>query len=164
MGSLIGIPLGMFALVNIEEKLILTFLGFVIVSYALYSLFELYLPQIDSPKWAYLFGLLSGLLTGAYNIGGPPIVIYCHCCRWNPETFKGNFQGFALVSLILVNISHVWYKNYTSDVWRMFIYSFPALILGLLSGVFLSRYLNPLIFRKTILILLALVGIRLVLL
>ena len=37
------------------------------------------------------------------------------------------------------------------------------LLLGLLAGVFLSRYVNPSIFRKIILVLIAVIGMRLIL-
>lgn len=96
VASLPAIPLGVLALQIVDEKLMLISMGVVIVSYALYSLFELRLPEINSPQWAYPFGLLSGLLTGAYNIGGPPVIIYADCCRWEPERFKSNLQGFFL--------------------------------------------------------------------
>lgn len=50
IASLIAIPLGVLALQKVEESFILTFLGVVIVSYALYSLLELRLPKLNSPN------------------------------------------------------------------------------------------------------------------
>lgn len=102
------------------------------------------------------------MLTGAYNTGGPPIVIYADCCKWNTQQFKSNLQGFFLVGSILVVISHAIEKNFTLDVCKLFILVLPTLLLALPTGIFLSRYINPFAFRKTILILLAMMGVRLI--
>ena len=60
----------------------------------MYSWFELHLPKVVAPKWTYVSGFLSGLLIGAYNTGGPPVVVYADCRRWNSNQFKSNLQGF----------------------------------------------------------------------
>ena len=45
-------------------------------------------------------------------------------------------------------------------MWRTYLLVLPAIILGILVGTGLDRYINPVIFRKMVLILLVVMGIR----
>jgi uncharacterized membrane protein YfcA len=163
LGSLVGIPLGIFALSRVDENLVMAFLGIVIAAYALYALLDVRLPELKNSLWAYGFGFVAGLLGGAYNTSGPPVVIYGNCRRWIPAEFKSNLQGFFLVNSLLVVSGHVWSGNVTSSVWRNYSYSVPAIALGILLGIGLDRYLNPEIFRKLVLLLLLVMSFRLIL-
>ena len=48
-------------------------------------------------------------------------------------------------------------------VWRTYLLVLPALALGILVGTALDRYINPGIFRKMVLILLVVMGVRMML-
>ena len=161
LASIIGIPLGILALKQISENVLLTVLGVVIIGYALYALFDFKLPELRHPCWAYGAGLISGVLSGAYNTGGPPVVIYGACQRWEPTEFKSNLQGFFLISDLFVVSGHAIDHNLTPAVLHSFIWALPAIALGILIGTSLDRYLNPAIFRKAVLVLLAIMGITL---
>ena len=161
--SLIGIPLGVWALRGINELVLLFILGLGMLGYALYSLFEFKLPRLNHPVWAYLAGFLSGLLGGAYSVAGPPAIIYGNCRGWNPEEFKGNLQGFFLVGDCLAILNHAFVGNLTHLVWTDFLWAVPVTALGLLAGVFLDRFVNPQLFRKLVLVLLVIMGLRFIL-
>src|SRR5512143_1926989 len=82
LGSLVGIPLGVFILANLDSRIILVILGLILISYSGYSLLVTALPEIKNQRLGYLFGFISGVLGGAYNTGGPPYVIYGVSQRW----------------------------------------------------------------------------------
>jgi uncharacterized membrane protein YfcA len=48
-------------------------------------------------------------------------------------------------------------------VWGHWVSALPSVVLGLLVGLAVERFINPLIFRKIVLLLLVVVGIRLIL-
>jgi len=50
------------------------------------------------PEPAVPFGFLAGILGGAYNANGPPIVIYGVMRGWKKEAFRASLQGFFFVS------------------------------------------------------------------
>jgi len=162
LAAVVSTPLGALFLSRVDENIALMILGFVITGYALYALFGFKLPRLESSLWAYLAGLVGGLLGGAYNTSGPPVIVYADCRRWPPETFKGNLQGYFIIVSLAVVASHALNGNFSAEVWRMFWGSLPFIALGLLAGLSLDRWLNPVLFRQVVLALLVLMGIRLI--
>lgn len=158
--AIIGIPLGILAVGRLDEKIVMRVLGLVLAGYGLYGLFDFKLPELRHPAWAYLAGFLAGLLGGAYNTNGPPVILYGNCRRWQPHEFKANLQGFFALSSALVITTHAFSHHLVPLVWRDYWIALPGLVLGVLAGINLDRYLNPLVFRKIVLILLVVMGVR----
>ena len=163
LASILGIPLGVWALKGVEERLFLIVLGLVIAGYALYALFQFKLPELNHPAWAYAVGLLAGIIGGAYNTSGPPLIIYGNCRRWPPAEFKSNLQGFFLINSAFVVLGHALGHNLTPQVWRYYLWSLPVLGLGILGGTSLDKFINQAVFRKIVLWLLVLMGVWLIL-
>jgi hypothetical protein len=162
LAAVAGIPIGVIALSKVDEQIALAVLGIVIAGYALYALSNLHIPELQHPFWAYLAGFLSGLLSGSYNTGGPPAIIYGNARRWQPDEFKSNLQGLFVVNDILVVGSHALSGNFTPEVWQIYLWALPVIGLGILAGVSLDKRLDPAVFRKIVLVLLVILGIRLV--
>ncbi len=53
--------------------------------------------------------------------------------------------------------------NLTPQVWRMYLLALPVLALGILTGGAVDRHLDPRLFRKMVLILLVVMGVRMML-
>lgn len=162
VASLVGIPLGLLVLRRGDEHLALAILGCVLVGYALYALFEKPLPRLKSNAWAYSTGFAAGMLGGAYNTSGPPVVIYGDAQRWPPAEFKSNLQGFFFVTNIFVIAGHALSGNLTYRVWIGYLWVLPAIALGILLGMWLASRINPAVFRKLVLVLLIVMGVRMI--
>jgi len=160
--SIIAIPLGVLALRYLDADIVTAALGVILVAYGLYALFSPHLPELAHRGWAYGFGFVAGILGGAYNTAGPPVIIFGNCRGWPPNEFKGNLQGFFLVNSLVVVAVHMFSGNYNSDVWENFLLAIPGLILGLIAGFLLSKRINAALFRKIVLVFLIILGIRLV--
>ncbi len=160
--SLAGIPLGIYFLRAVDENIVLGLLGVVLVSYALYSLLKLHLPAFTNPHWGWLFGFIAGVLGGAYNTSGPPVVIYGQSRRWGPAEFKANLQTFFLVNAVIVLAAHRVSGNITPEVWSYFLIALPALVVGMGAGLFTSRFIDPLRFRQIVQVMLIGLGLRLI--
>jgi uncharacterized membrane protein YfcA len=156
--SLFGIPFGIFILRRADEQIITFILGIIIVVYALYALISPRLPLLAQKAWAIGFGFASGLLSGAYNTGGPPVIIYGNCRQWPPAEFKSNLQGFFLLNSLVVLLIHFVSGSFTTPVWRNFAWGLPAILLGALAGFSLDRWINPVAFKRIVLILLIVLG------
>ena len=162
LAAVIATPLGALFLSRVDENITLTVLGLVIVGYALYALIGSKLPRLENSLWAYLAGFLGGLLGGAYNTSGPPVIVYADCRRWPLETFKGNLQGYFFVVGIAIIASHAMNGNFSAPVWNLYWWTLPFIALGLIAGLSLDRWLNPVLFRRVVLMLLVVMGLRLI--
>ena len=101
------------------------------------------------------------MLGGAYNTAGPPVVIYGNCRRWCAHEFKSNLSGFFIINGVMVVTSHLWSGNFSADVTHVLPWALPAMLLGFLAGQWLDKWISPDLFRKMVLIMLVVLGIRL---
>ncbi|MDX1613148.1 MAG: sulfite exporter TauE/SafE family protein [Candidatus Promineifilaceae bacterium] len=163
LASVFGVPVGVLGLRIVDERLVLGLLGFVLAGYALYGLFSLRLPRLQHTLWAYGAGFLAGILGGAYNTSGPPVIVYGHSRRWAPSQFKANLQGFFLLNSAVVLVGHLLAGNMSPAVWRGSLSAAPAVPLGILAGLYLDRHIDPQRFRQLVLIVLFFLGLRLLL-
>lgn len=162
VGSLIAIPIGILIIRNVNEHVVLIILGMVVVGYGCYSLFMPHLPELANRRWGFIFGFASGLLTGAYNTGGPPFVIYGNLSKWQREEFKSNLPGLFILNSVVVVTSHILAGHYTSIVLRDVAIGLAPMFVGLFLGWRLDKRINPETFRKMVLILLVVIGVRLI--
>ncbi|MBK7915672.1 MAG: sulfite exporter TauE/SafE family protein [Chloroflexi bacterium] len=156
--SLLGIPVGVLLLRRVDVGVITAVLGLLILLYALYALSGLRLPRLAHQAWGYGFGFVAGVLGGAYNISGPPVIIYGNCRQWPPAEFKSNLQGFFVVSSYTVIAVHALSGNFTPAVWQNFLIALPAILLALFVGLRLDNHLNPERFRRIVLVVLVVLG------
>ncbi len=159
--ALIGVPIGVWILNDVNPEIVTRVLGVLLIAYALYSLTGLRLPPVTSQGWAHVFGFSAGILTGAYNAGGPPVVVYGSACAWSPDRFKANMQTFFFLMGVVVVVSHAISRNLTPEVWQIALFALPGLLLGNFAGVRLGRFCPPDLFRKLVLILLIVLGVQL---
>ena len=159
----VGIPIGAFMLRQVDSDIIVRALGvFFLLLYALYAWFTPKLPELTHRAWAYLFGFVSGILAGAYTIGGAAIVIYASCKRWPLDEFKGNLQAFFLIINIFVIANHAIAGNLTDAVWRTAALALPVALLGLFAGFAMDRHLRGPRFQRIVLLLLMGISLRLI--
>jgi uncharacterized membrane protein YfcA len=163
VASIFGIPLGILALKRMDEGLILAVLGWITMGYAIYSLTGSRLPELRHRYWAFGFGLLAGILGGAYNTSGPPVILYADSKRWSREQFKANLQGLFVLEGSVVVLGHGLAGNLTTDVWQDLLISLVPMLLGVWAGLKMDKRLDARTFRKLVLILLVAIGARLLL-
>lgn len=161
LASAVGIPLGVFLLRRVDAEIITRLLGIILIGYALYALFSPTLPPLTHPLWAYGLGFASGLLGGAYNTSGPPVIIYGSCRRWSPAEFKSNLQSLFLLNSLIALVAHILIGNVTQLVWHNYLVMLPGIFLGLVSGFSLDSRIDSHVFRRIVLVLLILLGLRL---
>ncbi len=162
VGSFAGIPFGVWGLRNINADIITRILGVVVVGYSLYALIVPTLPDLRHRGWEFFSGFLGGVLGGAYNTGGPPVVMYAHCKRWQPGEFKGNLQAFFNLTTLFALALHYASGNLTSQVWQGFLAATPALALGIVVGGWVGNQIKVERFQRLVLILLLAIGMRLI--
>lgn len=162
IAAVIAIPIGIRAAHIVPQNITLFLLGVITFGFALYSLVGPQIPALKDKRWAFGFGFVAGLLSGAYNTGGPPYVIYGTTQRWSQSEFKANIQSVFLISSLTVCVSHFLNGNFKPEVLHLFTFALPAIPLGLGIGFILEPFISPVFFRKAVLVLLLILGLTLI--
>lgn len=158
----VGIPVGNWIAEAqvVPEPVLLGGLAVLITGYAAYALLSLSVPELHNDRYGGLVGLLSGILTGAYNVGGPPVVIYADARRWTPDATRSNLQGFFLLKGVVLVIVHALSQNFTPVVFTSYVWTIPAIVAGLVAGFTMYKWVNAALFRRVVLVLLLLTGLN----
>ncbi|MCS6836592.1 MAG: sulfite exporter TauE/SafE family protein [Anaerolineae bacterium] len=165
LSAALAVPVGIFFVQRLDQRLLVRVLGLLIVGYVLYeTLLRARLQAEDLPwgkRWAVPLGLLAGLFGGAYNIFGPPAVVYGAGRHWPSRTFRANLQVFATMMSLLTSVAHFIDGNLTPQVISLALVCVPLALLSMALGLRLIRHLNERVYRKLVLGLLLLSGLRL---
>ena len=162
MSSLLGIPLGLLLLKGVSEAFMRAFLGVIVILFSLYNLVK---PNLkitrDHVGLAYLVGFLAGVLGGAYNTSGPPIVIYSTLRRWSPGRFLATIQSYFWFTGILILIGHGVAGLWNSYVFRLYGISLPVVFVAIFLGGSLNRSIPRKQFNRYVNVALVLIGLLL---
>lgn len=161
LSTLAGIPIGLFFLTSASESAVKGVLGVVLIGFGLYNLVSPTLPTLRSERWSYLFGFAAGILGGAYNTNGPPVVLYGTLRKWSPERFRATLQGYFLPTGGTILISHGLAGMWTMTVWRLYLTALPAVLLGVLLGGWVHKRLPAGRFQKLVYAALVVMGVLL---
>jgi uncharacterized membrane protein YfcA len=150
VASVPGLAIGLWFLTNSSGSAIRLALGLFILSYSLYDLFRPRLAHLESERWAYVAGFISGIIGGACNANGPPIVIYGTMRGWSPERFRATLQGFFLPAGLFILVGHAGSGLWTREVFRLFLWSLPSVFLGVFLGSLMAKRVKKEHFRVII--------------
>ena len=116
---------------------------------------------LKTDKSSFAFGIVSGILGGAYNSNGPPIIMYGTLRKWTPEEFRLLLQGVFLPTNLFIIIGHGLAGLWTGEVIRLGLISMPVIFVAVIIGNILNKKLKADKFTK--LIYYFLIGIGLIL-
>ena len=162
VASALGVPLGIGALVYVDESVIKTLLGLSLAGYALYALLRPTTQRACAAWWVYPAGFLAGCLGGAYNTPGPPVIVYGSLRRWPKDEFRAVLQALFLINAILVVASHTVARHYNAEVLDLYLWAAPALLLGIGVAARLDSRVHHERFRFLVTIMILLLGLSLV--
>ncbi len=138
LSSLIGIPLGLWLLAAVDERLVKATLAIVIIAFSTYSLAGRRRGELKDDRLAWVFGFAGGVLGGAYGMNGPPLVVYGALRRWSPEHFRATLQGYFLPASLVGMAGYLLVGLWVPAVTRYYLLSLaPALV-----AIFLGRAIN----------------------
>jgi uncharacterized membrane protein YfcA len=138
LASLAGIPFGLLLLKAAPEDLVKAILGSLLILFGLYHLTRPALPSLHQPHWAYGFGFVAGVLGGANNTNGPPIVIYGALRRWLPTHFRVTMQGYFVPTSGLIILGHGLGGLWSAELLQLYALTLPVVLLA----IFLCGKLN----------------------
>jgi hypothetical protein len=161
IAAILGIPLGFFLASSVDEDIFMLVLGILLIAYAIYGLIGKHIRQLPR-QFGFVFGFFAGFLHSAYNVGGPPLVLYCSSQEWQPARFRGNMQLLFFFMGWVIIASHFFQGHVTLAVWQNLGLMIPAMLLAMWLGFTLDKYIQPSHFRKAVLIFLIVLGLNLI--
>jgi uncharacterized membrane protein YfcA len=161
VAAALGVPLGVWALGNLDEDLVKRVLGVVLIAYALYGAWRPQTAPLRASLWAFPAGFLAGVLGGAFNTPGPPVIVYGNLKQWPRGLFRSTLQALFLFSSSLVIVSHAVAGNLTRATWLSYLLLVPALLLGVWAGAWVDRHISNRHFRILVLALIFATGVLL---
>ncbi len=162
LSSFFGIPIGLWLLKGLSEPLITAVLGVVLILSSIYQLLKPVLHPLRRQEYAYLFGFIAGILGGAYNTNGPPVVMYGTLQHWTPVRFRATLQGYFFPTGVLILVGHGVSGLWTREVLQLYAYSLPLIALAFLLGTRLDHALPPRSFERAIYVFLMCIGLLLI--
>ncbi len=147
LSSCFGIPVGLFLLKDLPEELMKVFLGILVILFSLYNLTNRYLKIIDvrrvsgGSRITYLFGFAAGVVGAAYNTSGLVITIYATLRDWAPDRFRSTLQSYFVFTGLLILASHGLGGLWTPEVLRLYVTSLPLILVAILLGSKLHRFI-----------------------
>lgn len=162
LGSAFGIPVGAYFLSAADPFIVEKILAVIILSFVILNTTHFIKPNGIENKWGPLFGFTSGVLGGAFNTNGPPILVYLYLKDWDKYKQKATITGFFIFASILIVGSHAITGVTTSQVLTKTLYAFPFLLVGLLIGSKVFLKISSKVYRKLILLFLLIISIILI--
>jgi uncharacterized membrane protein YfcA len=153
LGGVLGVPLGVMALDNIEVGSFRIFLGTFLLIYCAAMLASRRLPVID---WGGrpangAVGFAGGILGGAAGLSGALPTIWCGLKGWNKTEQRAVYQPFNLAILAWALAAQAQQGFITAEVGRLALICLPGTVLGVWLGVKAFGRVDDRQFRLTIL-------------
>jgi hypothetical protein len=138
-GVAAGIPLGSWLLSTADLGLLLTLLGVVLAVAGVVFLLTPNRPLRPVPVWtAPPVGLLSGVLTGLFGTGGPPLIFYSQLKGDDKATFRASLMAVFLLMTVVRIPSYAVFGLITAPrIW-----SSLALVPAAMLGAFLGNRIH----------------------
>lgn len=135
LGMIIGIPIGYFALRHLDDSLVVRVLGIILILIALAEFLSDRISQWKIPRKAGAgFGLVGGILAGAYNVGGPPVVAYVYSRSWTKVEMIATLQAVFVAGVVVRNLLMLGNGDFTPRLLTLVGVSLPAAALAVWLG------------------------------
>lgn len=159
VGIALGIPLGAWLLDATEPAIVLTALGWFLLGVGLLFIRlpaggRFMPPAVAAPP----VGLLSGVLTGLFGTGGPPLIVWYHLSAADKGAFRANLMAIFLLMTAVRVPSYVAAGLVTAPRLWSSLLVMPAVLFGAWLGHRLHVQISERTFRRLVSVLLAALG------
>ena len=148
--ALLGFPFGVMLLGLGNDVLVKSILGFLLVILALWYFVPSRKLRLKSGNWSYFFGILAGVLGGAYAMRGIIFSIYGSLRGWTAAEFKSTIHSFYLLNGLLIPFAYFFAELATYRVLGLFILMLPVAVCATFLGVWCSDKLDAQSFQNLI--------------
>lgn len=156
LGSLVGLPAGIIVFLLMDMRGLKLGISILILLLTFLLIMKLRVKQL--PKRDVLIGGLSGAFTTSIGMPGPPILLYFSGTNTTKEKLRGTTLAFYLFIYLVSLIIQVIFAGTSKEVWMTSLMGLPLIVLGLVLGQLLFKWINQDLFRILTYILLFIAG------
>lgn len=162
LGMFAGIPIGVYALVLLDGTIIRRLVGVAI----LIACVQILLPGARRARtiawpWALAAGFTSGILGGAFGIGGPPVIAYASLQNWESSRYKAMLCSFFATSNLYRIIIMLGAGLITREIAIRFFWGLPVVLIGVMVGIHMFGRLSREAFRRAVIVTLVILALTL---
>jgi len=156
--SLVGIPLGVYALMQIPSQGLSVSVGIIMVAFTSYQFMVRPAPRAFGKWLTVLAGFCSGVLGGSLGVSGPPVIVYTALQPWTKDQAKATLACFFALSSLVIIATQAASGMITGEVLHLYALSLPALLSGIFLGTKAYGRLSDHGYRRLALALVFLLG------
>jgi len=171
IGMVLGIPVGYYTLHQLDGDLVVRLLGATLVVIAGAELLparvrDRFLPSRfrsggDIPEGlGGVFGFAGGVLAGAFNVGGPPLVVYAYSRNWSKVETVAILQTAFLAGGLTRNGLMIHSGEYSAELLVMVAWSVPGAALAVWLGKMTLDRLPRDLLRRIAFVLVLAIGLQ----
>jgi uncharacterized membrane protein YfcA len=162
-GLIVGTVGGALLLASLDPNLLGAIVGLAALAFAVVSLLKpsLAVPAHLERYLALPIGLIGGLLGGSTSIAGPAIVSYTHALQLEKREFVLYISLMYLISAVVQVVSYLQLGLFDLPVLMVGAVTFVPNLLGVSLGLRLQDRIDAALFRRLVVILIALSGLSL---
>lgn len=162
VGVVPGVIAGSYVLSIGSPTLVLTVLGAFLVTVSFVFLLMRDGWKVRWPRWITPpTGLLSGLLTGLFGTGGPPLIVYYHLAGLDKSSFRGNLMAVFVAMTLLRVVNYGLQGLMTAPRLWSGLVLLPVSLLGVWIGQQIHITIGERLFRRLTSGLLGAIGVML---
>jgi uncharacterized protein len=163
IGLIIGILLGNKLLLLRDKINLFPIMGAVIIIFSLYFIFfeDRIKPRRIGKFWSFFIGLLSGVTTATFGMGGPPIILYYRFMNPPKDEFRVNVLTIFFITSCIKTPLYIYNGLLTMPQVYSSLIVIPFVILGIWLGCTLNLKIDEARFRKFTSIAMLILGLML---
>lgn len=147
IGAVAGIPLGVYGLAQVEEGIMRAVIGGITLVAALTLWFKPARPLKKERLAAALTGLVSGVMSGATGMSGPPVILFGLNQGWEHRELRVNLIGYFAFNHVLTLIFLREFGILDQETLILGVATLPGMFLGYLGGMRLKERVSHKHFR-----------------
>lgn len=161
MGTMAGVPLGFAVFEWLPRTAVTRALGLMICAMVLFDYFVAHRRSIAWPRWLEpLIGIASGVLTGAFNIGGPPLVACIYSRPWPKEKCVAGLTAVFLCGGVVRIVLLLRYHELPGEAWSTAGWALAPMMVAIVGGNRLLEHVPERPLRAAVFATLLILGCR----
>jgi len=159
VGSILGLPIGTFALASLNQDIIRLLISVVTVILGILFLTG-FKPEIKETRTTFVIaGIISGFLSGTAAMGGPPLIFLMMALGLKKDVFRATLVGCFTFNGIISNSLYLANGLFNPLNLKIILFGFLPALAGVVLGIAVKNILPEEKFNRITVVTVVLIGV-----